>query len=117
MRLFFPQEAKATLVEEEREHLASGPPSRTVCGRCSQGLTKAAGREGTAPLPPPAQIRQVFLDDFGILYLDFHQGIQTADGGRRGAGGDSAVAAIVLTLTTNFQRGEAGPVPRRRARN
>jgi len=100
VRLFFPQEAKATLVEQERE-LSRQPLFADAVRSLIQALIEGSGPQGIAPLPPTAQVRQVFLDDFGILYLDFHQGIQSVtagDAGRAGLG----VAAIVLTLTTNL---------------
>jgi hypothetical protein len=52
-------------------------------------------------VPLPAEIRQVFLDTFGILYLDFGEGLRALVSGDR-LPVDLAVSAIVLTLTTNF---------------
>jgi hypothetical protein len=87
-------------VEEERE-LSRQPLLADTVRSLIQALIEGGGPQRTAPLPPTAQVRQVFLDDFGILYLDFQQGIQSVmagDAGRAGLG----VAAIVLTLTTNL---------------
>ena len=53
------------------------------------------------PVPPGTEVRQVFLDAFGILYLDFSKGFQavvTAPDPQP----DLAISAIVNTLTTSF---------------
>lgn len=100
VRLFFPHEAMANLVEEER----AVPRRSALADRVRevlQGLTLADGKGAVPPCPPAAQLRRVFLDQFGILYLDFNKGIEalaTGDGGRAAL----AVSAIVLSLATNF---------------
>lgn len=100
LRLFFPHNAKAKLVEEER-----AIPRRSVLGdgvrAVFEELTRTSGKDTVPPYPPGAQLRHVFLDQFGILYLDFNKGIETlATGEERRAA--LAVSAIVLSLATNF---------------
>ena len=87
-------------MEEERE-LSRQPLLADAVRSLIQALIEGGGPQAIAPLPPTAQVRQVFLDEFGILYLDFQQGIQawTADDAGRAA---LSVAAVVLTLTTNL---------------
>jgi hypothetical protein len=100
VRLFFPHSAKANLVEEERaiprwSVLADGV--RAVL----QELTRTSGKGTVPPCPPAAQLRHVFLDQFGILYLDFNQGIEALVAGEEGRAA-LAVSAIGLSLATNF---------------
>ena len=64
-------------------------------------LVKAKGVETRSPLPPGVELRQVFLDAFGILYLDFDKKIQALAAGDA-IRTDLATSSIVLTLTTNF---------------
>ena len=100
VRLFFPQEAKPVLAEEERDvprHTLLPDAVRAVV----KELTKGGGPGTAPPLPAETEIRQVSLDAFGILYLDFVAGIEalaTGDAARAGLN----VSAVVLTLTTNF---------------
>lgn len=100
VRLFFPHDAKAHLVEEEREI-----PRRSVLAdnvrAVLQELTRASGEGTVPPCPPAAELRQVFLDQFGILYLDFSKGIETLAMGDESRAA-LAVSAIVLSLATNF---------------
>jgi hypothetical protein len=66
-----------------------------------QELTIAT-RGGTVPaLPAAAEVRRVFLDAFGILYLDLAKGTEVLSVGEENRAA-LAVSAIVLTLTTNF---------------
>ncbi|OGB93772.1 MAG: hypothetical protein A2Z31_04975 [candidate division NC10 bacterium RBG_16_65_8] len=100
VRLFFPQETKVTLVEEERD-----VPRRSVLADSVRGvlgeLAKGGG-VGTVPaLPSDAEVRYVYLDAFGILYLDFGERMRAAVAGNTSRA-ELAVSAIVLTLTTNF---------------
>ena len=99
VRLFFPHDAKANLVEEER-----AIPRRSVLAdgvrAVLEELTRTSGK-GTVPPCPAAQLRHVFLDQFGILYLDFSKGIETLATGDESRAA-LAVSAIVLSLATNF---------------
>jgi hypothetical protein len=100
VRLFFPQEAKGILIEEEREIPRGFAFSDRVRAVLAE-LSKAEGTEARSPLPSGAELRQVFLDAFGILYLDFDKGIQALAGGD-GIHTDLATSSIVLSLATNF---------------
>ena len=100
VRLFFPQEAKGVLIEEEREIPRRSAFSNNVRAVLAE-LTKAGGTEGRSPLPPEVELHQVFLDAFGILYLDFDKRIQALAGGD-GIRTDLATSSIVITLATNF---------------
>jgi hypothetical protein len=100
VRLFFPQEAKLVLAEEERDVPRQTPLPDAVRAVVKE-LTRGGGPGTVPPLPPETDIRQVSLDAFGILYLDFVAGIEalaTGDATRAGLN----VSAVVLTLTTNF---------------
>ncbi|MGE5137924.1 MAG: GerMN domain-containing protein [Rudaea sp.] len=102
VRLFFPNTAKANLVEEERVI-----PRRSVLADAVravlQELTRTSGPGTIAPFPPTAQLRQVFLDQFGILYLDFNTGIETLLAGDE-TRARVAVSAVALSLATNFSQ-------------
>jgi hypothetical protein len=100
VRLFFPHETNAILVEEERD-VPRRPVLVDAVRDVLQELTRPASGARPVSLPFPAEIRQAFLDTFGILYLDFGKGFQTLVSGDP-LRVDLAVSAIVLTLTTNF---------------
>jgi hypothetical protein len=100
VRLFFPQGAKSNLMEEERE-IPQRPAFAERVRAVLVELIKAKGVETRSPLPPGVDLRQVFLDAFGILYLDFDNKIQTLAAGDA-IRTDLAASSIVLTLTTNF---------------
>jgi hypothetical protein len=99
-RLFFPQEAKGILVEEERE-ISQRPIFAERVRAVLVELTKVKNAETRSPLPSGIELRQVFLDAFGILYLDFDRKIRTLAAGDA-IRTDLATSSIVLTLTTNF---------------
>ena len=100
VRLFFPQESKGILVEEEREI-----PQRPIFAERVRAvlveLTKVKEAEIRSPFPSGIELRQVFLDAFGILYLDFDKKIRALAAGDA-IRTDLATSSIVLTLTTNF---------------
>ena len=100
VRLFFPQEAIGILMEEERE-IPQRPVFADRVRAVIVELVKAKGVETRSPLPPGVELRQVFLDAFGILYLDFDKKIQALAAGDA-IQTDLATSSIVLTLTTNF---------------
>ena len=56
---------------------------------------------GRPPVPPGAEVRQVFRDAFGIVYLDFSREFQTLTRAP-GSEPELAIAAIVNSLTSNF---------------
>jgi hypothetical protein len=64
-------------------------------------LAAGSAPDGQPPIPPETELRQVFLDPFGILYLDFSKAflgvISTL-----GVQPHLAVSAIVMTLTLSF---------------
>jgi hypothetical protein len=100
VRLFFPQEAKATLVVEERDVQRRPVLADSVRGVLGE-LTRRGGT-GTVPaLPSDVEVRHVYLDTFGILYLDFGERLRAVVAGNTSRA-ELAVSAIVLTLTTNF---------------
>ncbi len=78
---------RATLAEEVRA---------TVQELAGGGLTG-----GRPPVPLGTELRQVFLDGFGIVYLDFSRGIQAVTTAS-GPEAELAISAIVTTLTTSF---------------
>ena len=63
-------------------------------------LAVRATEEFTSPLPPGFEVRQVFLDSLGVLYLDCSKAIRSVATGPGGS--DLAISAIVLTLAGTF---------------
>jgi hypothetical protein len=100
IRLFFPQEAGESLKEQERE-IRRGSALAEEVRAVLQALTSSPEPGIRPPLPPGIELRQVFLDAFGIAYLDLSKGIQ-AVAARPGGQAELAISAIVNTLTTNF---------------
>jgi len=101
IRLFFPQESGESFREEERQMLRRA----TLADEVRVALRELAtpGTAGaTTPLPPGTQVLQVFVDSFGIAYLDLSREFQSL---RRDPGREAewAIASIVTTLTTSFQ--------------
>ncbi len=99
VRLFFPQETGETLKEVEREI-----PHRPILAEEVRAVLRelANGQPGgRPPIPPATEVRQVFLDAFGILYLDFNKEIQ-AVAVAPGAEPELAISAIVNSLTASF---------------
>ena len=99
VRLFYPQEGGQTLKEQEREI-----PRRPILAE----EVRAVIRELTqsmpgvrAPLPQGTEVRQVFLDTFGILYLDFNQRVPLLAAGP-GAEAELTISALVNSLTASF---------------
>ena len=100
VRLFFPQESGEVLKEQERELGLRGTLTEDV--RAVLNALAAGGGPGVRPpLPRGLEIRQVFLDGVGILYLDLGKGI-LAVLGVPNSGSALALSAIVTTLTTSF---------------
>jgi hypothetical protein len=99
VRLFFPQETGETLKEVEREI-----PHRPTLAEDVQAVIHELAESvpgGRAPIPQATEIRQVFLDAFGILYVDFNKGIQLVAAGP-GREPELAISAIVNSLTASF---------------
>ena len=100
IRLFFPQESGDALKELEREI----PRRATLEEQVRAVLRELAigGVPGSRPpLPPGIEIRQVFLDAFGIVYLDFGKGLQSVINAP-GAQPELVVSAIATTLSSTF---------------
>lgn len=99
VRLFFPQESGDTLKELERDI----PQGRVLAEEVRAVLRELRTRLPGArpPLPPTVEVRQVFLDGFGILYLDFNKEIQAVVAGP-GARPEQAISAIVNSLAGSF---------------
>jgi hypothetical protein len=99
VRLFFPQETGETLKELERKI-----PHRPVLAEAVRAVIRELANGvpgGRSPIPPATEVRQVFLDAFGILYLDCSQEIQ-AIALAPGADPELAISAIVNSLTASF---------------
>jgi spore germination protein GerM len=101
IRLFFLQESGEGFREEERQI----PRRATLAEEVRVALHELAtpGSAGAAtPLPPGTQVLQVFVDSFGIAYLDLSQESQRL---RDAAASKTewAIASVVTTLTTSFQ--------------
>ena len=96
VHLFFPQETGGVLKEVDREI-----PWRPLLGEEVRAVLRELlhGEPGVrSPLPPAVEVRRVFLDSFGILYLDFNREIQAlveAPGGEA----QLAISALVNSLT------------------
>lgn len=100
LRLFFPQESGEVLKEEERDLPRRASLAEEVRAAL-RALSAGIGPGLRAPLPPGVEVRQVFLDGVGILYVDCSKEIQalaTAPGLQSAL----ALAAIVTSLTTSF---------------
>jgi len=99
VRLFFPQESGETLMELERDipyRPVLAEEVRSVLRELANGVPG-----GRSPVPPRAEVRQVFRDAFGIIYLDFGREFQTLIGAP-GSQPELAIAAIVNSLTSSF---------------
>jgi hypothetical protein len=87
-------------MEVERE-----VPNRPVLAEAVRSVLRELANGvpgGKPPVPPGAEVRQVFRDAFGIVYLDFTQEFQTLTKAT-GPEPELAIAAIVNSLTGNFR--------------
>jgi len=101
VRLFFPQESGDALKEQERELVGHGATLTDDVRAVLSALASGNGPGVRPPLPTGLELRQVFLDAVGILYLDFGQGIHAVLASP-GPQLELALSAIVTTLTTSF---------------
>jgi spore germination protein GerM len=99
--LFFLSEDDSLLHPEEREILAGSSvvaEAEEVVGELIRGSEKGL----VNPLPPETRLRQLFITDEGVAYVDFSKDIM-----EKHPSGSSAemgtVYAIVNTLTFNFR--------------
>jgi hypothetical protein len=101
IRLFFPQESGQGFREEDRQILRRATLAEEV--RVALRELATPGTAGAAtPLPQGTQVLQVFVDSFGIAYLDLTREYQRLrDAPAREA--EWAIASVVTTLTTSFQ--------------
>jgi len=101
IRLFFPQVSGEAFLEEERQMLRRATLPEEV--RVAMRELATPGAEGAiTPLPAGTQVLQVFVDSFGIAYLDLSREFQSLrQAPEREA--EWAIASIVTTLTTSFQ--------------
>jgi hypothetical protein len=99
VRLFFPQGTGEALKEVEREI-----PRRPGLAEEVRAVLRelANGEPGGRPaIPPATEVRQVFLDAFGILYLDFNKEIQAVPEAP-GEEPELAISAVVNSLAASF---------------
>ena len=99
-RLFFPQETKAILTEEERE-IARPAGLTDGVRRLIRELAKGGDTGTIPPLSAGVEVRHLYLDTFGILYLDCSAEIHSL-AERDSTEGGLALSAVLLTLSTNF---------------
>jgi hypothetical protein len=99
--LFFPQDSGDTLKELEREIPRQSIPTDEVRAVVRELAKAPPGCR--PPIPPTAEVRQVFLDAYGILYLDFNKEIQ-ALATAPAAKPELAISAIVNSLTVSFSQ-------------
>ncbi len=100
IRLFFPEIASRLFREVERTVPSRGTLAADV--RAVLGELTAAEEHGEPPsVPSGVQIVHVFLDGFGILYLDLSKEFKAVLS-RPQPQPELAVAAIVNTLTGSF---------------
>lgn len=100
IRLFFPQESAEALKEQERE-IPRRPTLEEQVRAVLRELAVGGVPGGRPPFPPGIEIRQVFLDAFGIVYLDFGKGLQSVITAP-GAQPELVISAIVTTLVSTF---------------
>ncbi len=101
VRLFFPETGRAALREQERDI-----PRGTGLAEDARALLQALATGGEPgvhpPLPPGVKLQQVYVDAFGILYLDFNRPFQDFVTNETGPQVDLAILAIVGTFTSSF---------------
>jgi spore germination protein GerM len=98
--VYYPRTEWDGLVGEEREIFGTASPGDRAKQILSDLIAGPAGEEATRALPPGTQLRQVYVLDQGVAYIDFSQDL------RRGIGGGSTeelltVYAIVDSVALN----------------
>ena len=100
VRLFFPLATGESLKELERQIPLRPNFADAVRAVLRELASNVPGARG--PIPPATEIRQVFLDSFGILYLDFSKEFLAATA-PPAPWPELAISAIVNSLTANFR--------------
>lgn len=99
VRLFLIHEAKGALVE-----LSAQIPRRAGIAEeirsVVQLLAEPVDGDLRPPLPAGLEVRQLFLDAFGVLYLDCSAAVLGLATGSTGS--DLAISALALTLSSSF---------------
>lgn len=99
--LFFLSEADALLHGEEREIPATSSVVEAA-RRTINELLKGSQEGLISPFPPQVQLRELFISEEGIAYVDFSREISEAQ--PYGATSEMlAIYSIVNTLTYNFK--------------
>jgi spore germination protein GerM len=99
--LFFLAEGDGLLHGEERE-IAAGPSVSADAERILAELIRGSDDGLISPLPPEAEVRQVFVTEEGVAYVDFSRDI--AEKGSFGSSSElSAVFAVVNSLAYNLR--------------
>ncbi len=101
IRLFFPQVSGEAFREEERQVPRRANLADEVRVALGELVTPGTA-DAITPLPHGTQVLQVFVDSFGIAYLDLSREFQSL-GQVPGREAEWAIASIVTTLTTSFQ--------------
>ena len=100
MTLFFASASGDSLVPEERQVLESDRVTETVETLVGE-LERGPQGDGRPVLPRGAHVRHVFLDEAGVVYVDFSRELVT-----RFRGGSTAeyllLASLVRTLAVNL---------------
>jgi len=97
VRLFLPTEA-GTLREVEQEIPRGSPVGEEI----SMVLHELGDEDGGVSALSAAEAHHVFLDAFGILYVDVGSGFEQVLAGPEPS--EPAIRAIVSTLTANFEQ-------------
>jgi spore germination protein GerM len=99
--LFFLAEGDELLHGEERE-IVAGPSTAAEAERIIAELIRGSDGDLISPLPPETEVRQVFVTDEGVAYVDFSRDI--SEKGSFGSSAElSAVFAVVNSLAYNLK--------------
>jgi spore germination protein GerM len=100
VEIYFPSAENDGLVGEFREIFDTAGPSDRVKQIVADLITGPEGRDALRALPPATRLRQAYVLENGVAYLDFSAGL------KEGIGGGSmeeilAVYAIVNSIAAN----------------
>ncbi len=99
--LFFLSDGDDLLHREERE-IAAGPTEAEEAERAVTELVKGSEHNLISPLPAETKVRQVFVTETGIAYVDFSRDIM--DKSSYGSSSElAAVFSVVNSLAYNFK--------------